>query len=95
MCPSGHYSARVLWFACGLLCVANTVNIAADLGGMGAAASLLTGVPSQIFVPVFAALVLALLIFASYAVMTRLLKWLTWSLFAYVVAAFLAHPPPG
>jgi Mn2+/Fe2+ NRAMP family transporter len=59
---------------------------------MGAAAALLTGLPSQIFVPVFAALVLVLLIFASYAVMTRLLKWLTWSLFAYVVAAFLAHP---
>jgi NRAMP (natural resistance-associated macrophage protein)-like metal ion transporter len=87
-----HYSARVLWFACALLLVANTVNIAADLGGMGAAAALLTGLPSQIFVPVFAALVLVLLIFASYAVMTRLLKWLTWSLFAYVVAAFLAHP---
>jgi len=87
-----HYSARVLWFACGLLLAANTVNIAADLGGMGAAAELLTGVPSQIFVPVFAALVLGLLVFASYAVMTRFLKWLTWSLFAYVVAAFLAHP---
>jgi NRAMP (natural resistance-associated macrophage protein)-like metal ion transporter len=87
-----HYSARVLWFACALLLVANTVNIAADLGGMGAAAGLLTGAPSQVFVPLFAALVLALLVFASYAVMTRLLKWLTWSLFAYVVAAFLAHP---
>jgi NRAMP (natural resistance-associated macrophage protein)-like metal ion transporter len=87
-----HYSARVLWFACTLLLVANTVNIAADLGGMGAAAALLTGVRSQIFVPIFAALVLALLVFASYRVMTRLLKWLTWSLFAYVISAFLAHP---
>jgi NRAMP (natural resistance-associated macrophage protein)-like metal ion transporter len=87
-----HYSARVLWFACALLLIANTVNIAADLGGMGAAAALLTGIPSQVFVPIFAALVLVLLIFASYRVMTRVLKWLTWSLFAYVVAAFLAHP---
>jgi NRAMP (natural resistance-associated macrophage protein)-like metal ion transporter len=87
-----HYSRRLLWFACALLLVANTVNIAADLGGMGAAAALLTGVPSGLYVPVFAALVLALLVFASYAIMTRLLKWLTWSLFAYVIAAFLAHP---
>lgn len=87
-----HYSRRLLWFACALLLVANTVNIAADLGGMGAAAALLTGVPSRLYVPVFAALVLALLVFASYAIMTRLLKWLTWSLFAYVIAAFLAHP---
>jgi Mn2+/Fe2+ NRAMP family transporter len=87
-----HYSRRLLWFACSLLLVANTVNIAADLGGMGAAAAMLTGVPSGLYVPAFAALVLGLLVFASYAIMTRLLKWLTLSLFAYVIAAFLSHP---
>jgi NRAMP (natural resistance-associated macrophage protein)-like metal ion transporter len=87
-----HYSRRLLWFACSLLLVANTVNIAADLGGMGAATALLTGVSSRLYVPVFAALVLGLLVFASYAIMTHLLKWLTWSLLAYVIAAFLAHP---
>lgn len=87
-----HYSRPLLWFACALLVAANTVNIAADLGGMGAAAALLTGVPSAVFVPVFAALVVGFLVFASYAVMTRWLKWLTLALFAYVLAAFLAHP---
>jgi NRAMP (natural resistance-associated macrophage protein)-like metal ion transporter len=87
-----HYPRWLLWVACGLLLIGNTVNIAADLGGMAAAASLLTGVPSVWFVPAFTFLILALLVFASYEGMTRVLKWLTLALFSYVLAAFLAHP---
>jgi len=87
-----HYSRWLLWFACALLLVANTVNIGADLGGMAAAASLVTGVPSAWFVPLFAFLVLALLVLASYRTMTRVLKWMTSALFAYIVAAVLARP---
>lgn len=87
-----HYSRTLLWFACGLLIVANTLNIAADLGGMAAAAQLLTGIPRVILVPAFAILILALLIFASYESMARVLKWFAVALFAYVIAAFLAHP---
>ena len=59
---------------------------------MAAAASLLTGVPSVWFVPAFTFVILALLVFASYEGMTRVLKWLTLALFSYVLAAFLAHP---
>lgn len=87
-----YYSRRLLWFACALLLVANTVNIAADLGGMAEAAELLTGWPSIWFIPPFTGAVLLLLIFASYRVMARVFKWLTLVLFAYVGAAFLAHP---
>jgi NRAMP (natural resistance-associated macrophage protein)-like metal ion transporter len=90
-----HYARGVLWFACALLLIANTTNIAADLGGMAAAASLVTGWPAIWFVPAFAVLVLALLILASYEMMTAVLKWMTLALFAYVVAAFLAHPNWG
>ena len=87
-----HYSRWLLWFACLLLLVGNTINIAADLGGMAAAATLLTGIPSVWFVPCFTILILVLLIYASYETMTRVLKWMTLALFAYVFAAFLAHP---
>ena len=90
-----HYARSLLWFACLLLLVANTVNIAADLGGMAAAASLVTGWPAIWFVPGFAVLVLALLVLASYQLMTAVLKWMTLALFAYVFAAFLAHPDWG
>jgi NRAMP (natural resistance-associated macrophage protein)-like metal ion transporter len=87
-----HYSRWLLWFACLLLFVANTINIAADLGGMAAAASMLSRVPAVWFVPAFTILILALLVFGSYESMTRVFKWLTLVLFAYVVAAFVANP---
>ena len=90
-----HYPRWLLWLACSLLVVGNTVNIAADLAGMAAAASLLTGLPSIWFVPAFTALILALLVFASFERMTRVLKWLTLALFSYVLAGILARPEPG
>src|SRR5262249_34240960 len=61
-----HYPRWMLWLACGLLLIGNTINIAADLAGMAAAAQLLTGIPSIWFVPVFTALIVGLLIWASY-----------------------------
>ncbi len=87
-----HYPRSVLWGACALLVVGNTVNIAADLGGMAAAAELLTGIPATWFVPAFTALIMGLLVFASYERMTKVLKWLTLALLSYVFAAFLAEP---
>jgi NRAMP (natural resistance-associated macrophage protein)-like metal ion transporter len=87
-----HYPRWLLWLACGMLLFGNTVNIAADLAGMAAAASLLTGIRSIWFVPASAILILGLLVFASYERMTRVLKWLTLALFSYVLAGFLAHP---
>lgn len=90
-----HYPRSLLWLACSLLVFGNTVNIAADLGGMAAAASLLTGLPAIWFVPAFTGLILALLVYASYERMTSVLKWLTLALFSYVIAGVLAHPDPA
>ncbi|HEU0054053.1 MAG TPA: divalent metal cation transporter [Longimicrobium sp.] len=90
-----HYPRWVLWFACSLLLAANIVNVGADLGAMGAVAHMLTGLPTLLLIPLFAALILALLVFASYRVMARVFKWLTLVLFAYVGAAFLAGAPLG
>jgi NRAMP (natural resistance-associated macrophage protein)-like metal ion transporter len=87
-----HYPPWLLWLACTLLIFGNTINIAADLGGMAAAAALLTGGKALWFVPFFTALVIVLLVFASYRLMTVILKWLSLALFSYVLAAFLAEP---
>ncbi len=87
-----HYPTWVLWIACALLIVANTINIAADLDGMAAASELLTGAPRFWLVPAFAVLILAFLVFASYDRVARVFKWLTLVLFAYVGAAVLARP---
>ncbi|MEK6408378.1 MAG: divalent metal cation transporter [Acidobacteriota bacterium] len=87
-----RYPKWVLLGACTLLVVANTVNIGADLGGMAEAMEMMTGLPSLIWLPVFAGLIVVLLIWSSYRHMARVFKWLTLVLFAYVAAAFMAHP---
>lgn len=86
------YPRSVLWTACAILLVANTVNIAADLAGMGASMQMITGVPSQIWTLVFTAVIVVLLFLSTYVTIARIFKWLTLVLFAYVIAAFFAHP---
>ena len=87
-----RYPRWVLWSACLLLVVANTVNIGADLGGMAECTELLTGVQSVVLVPLYTAFITALMIWSSYQAIVRVFKWLTLALFAYIAAAFLAHP---
>ena len=87
-----HYPAWLLWVACILLAIGNTVNIAADLGAMAAAGELLTGVRAVWFLFPFTLGLLLLLAYTSYAHVTAVFKWLTLALFAYVGAAFLARP---
>src|SRR5450759_5102654 len=87
-----YYPGWVLWGACALLVTANIVNIGADLGGMADVTELMTGVNSLFWTPAYAVLIVALLFWTSYRTIARIFKWLTLVLFAYVVAAFLAHP---
>jgi NRAMP (natural resistance-associated macrophage protein)-like metal ion transporter len=86
------YSKKLLGFALLLLLVANTVNIAADLGGMAGVTAMLLGTDSIFYEPAYTALILGVLIFGSYRTIVRIFKWLTLVLFAYVIAAFLSHP---
>jgi NRAMP (natural resistance-associated macrophage protein)-like metal ion transporter len=87
-----HYPPWVLWFACALLIIANVFNIGADLGGMADALQMVTGLPSYFGTPAFAFLIIALLFWTSYRTMARIFKWMTLTLFAYVITAFLARP---
>src|ERR1017187_2695632 len=87
-----RYSRWILWSACALLVIANIVNIAADLGGMAEVTQLLTGVRSYYWRAAYAILIVCLLFWTSYRLIARIFKWLTLALFAYVAAAFLAHP---
>lgn len=75
--------------------VANTINIGADLGAIAAGGSLLTRgriTPIWLVVPA-AILIVGLQLFASYRVIFNAFKWLTLALFAYLITAFLVHPP--
>ena len=86
-----RYSRWVLWGACLLLVIANVINIAADLGGMAEATRMVTGVPDQVWVPLYGVLIVSLLMWSSYRTIARVFKWLTLVLLAYVVTAFVAQ----
>jgi NRAMP (natural resistance-associated macrophage protein)-like metal ion transporter len=84
------------WLAYSLAClviVANTFNVGADIGGMAAAAHLIVPIPHEAMVFLFGIGLIAAQIWLAYAVIERIFKWLTLSLFAYVVTAFVVHPP--
>ena len=90
-----HYPAPVLYGLVGLLVIANTINLGADIGAMAAALKLLMGGPVLAYVAVFAVGSLLLEIFVDYARYVSILKWLTISLFAYVAVAMVVHVPWG
>src|SRR6202162_492886 len=72
-----HYPRWVLWGSCSILVVANIINIGADLGGMAEATQLITGIRALIWIPVYAMLIIGLLIWSSYKLITRIFKWMT------------------
>jgi len=53
---------------------------------------MVTGIPAHWWIPAYAVVLLVLVMWTSYHTIARVFKWLTLVLFAYVLAAFLAHP---
>src|SRR5207253_2689574 len=88
-----HFPAWLLNGVVALLVIANTINIAADLGAMGNALQLLIGGRSQIYVVFFALVSLTLQIFVPFPKYAPILKWLTCALFAYVATVFAVQVP--
>ena len=85
-----HYPLWLLNAVVALLFIANTINIAADLGAMADATKLLIGGPGIVYVVCFGVISVAAQIFLNYQRYVAVLKWLTLSLFAYVAALFFA-----
>jgi len=81
----------VVFFLVGLLMAANTINIGADLAAMGAAAQLVVGGPQHLYTFLFAMVSLIAVVFVPYHRYVGGLKWLTFSLFAYVGVVFAVH----
>lgn len=68
---------------------ANVVNIGANLGAMAEALQLVAPGPFWLWLIVVAGTVLLLEFFTSYRTYTKILRWLVFVLFAYVITAFL------
>jgi len=88
-----HYPPWLLYSIVGLLLVANTINIAADISAMGAALKLIIGGRAQWYAVGFGVVSLLLQVFIPYKRYVRILKWLTLALLAYVATVFVIHVP--
>ncbi|MEX2012960.1 MAG: divalent metal cation transporter [Candidatus Levyibacteriota bacterium] len=84
-----HYARPVLYGAVLLLLVANTINIGANLGAMASSAQLLIGIPFVFWLIGLTAFTLILEIFVPYPAYARILKYLAFSLLAYIITAFV------
>jgi Mn2+/Fe2+ NRAMP family transporter len=73
----------------------NLIEAAANLGGIAASLNLLIPIPIPAIVLCAALGILGLQVWASYALLRDIFKWLALALFAYVAAAIMAKPDLG
>ncbi|MQA39852.1 NRAMP family divalent metal transporter [Rugamonas aquatica] len=88
-----HFPAPLLYLLVGLLLVANTINIAADIAAMGQAVTLLAGGPAHWYAAGAGLLSLVLQVTLPYSRYVKVLKWLTLALLAYVATALTLKLP--
>jgi NRAMP (natural resistance-associated macrophage protein)-like metal ion transporter len=86
-----YYPRWLLYAIVVLLLFANVVNLGADIGAMGAAINLLIGGPAWLYCILVAIVSVTLQIWIPYRKYTRVLKWLTISLLAYVATVFVVR----
>ncbi|MBC8023364.1 MAG: Nramp family divalent metal transporter [Burkholderiales bacterium] len=88
-----HYPPWLLNGIVALLVLANTLNLAADLGAMGGALAMVVGGPSLLYIVLFALVSLTLQILVPFPRYAPVLKWLTLSLLGYVATVFVVSVP--
>ncbi len=90
-----YYPKPVLHFCISLLFIANTVNVGADLGAMAASCKMLVGLPFLVWLIVMTTITTLLEIFVEYRRYAKVLRFLTFSLLAYVLVVFVIPQPWG
>jgi NRAMP (natural resistance-associated macrophage protein)-like metal ion transporter len=88
-----RFPAALIYLLVGLLFLANTINIGADLGAMGEAVVLLVGGPHLVYVIAFGVVCTLMQVFLKYTRYVSVLKWLALALLAYVATLFIVHVP--
>jgi NRAMP (natural resistance-associated macrophage protein)-like metal ion transporter len=81
----------VLLTVVGMLVLANTLNVAADIAAMAEALRLLVGGSAHVYAVTFGLLCLVLQVFLPYKTYMRWLRWLTLALLSYVAVVFTVH----
>ena len=87
-----HYSKKIVFGVVLLLIIANVANIGADLGAMAASLTMLTNINYYAGAVGFAVLIILIEVFVHYHLYVKVLKWLTISVFAYIITGIIIHP---
>ena len=90
-----HFPRPWLYASVGLLLVANTINIGADIGAMAASLQLLVGGPILFYTVAFGAGSALVEVFVPYHRYVAYLRWLCFAVFSYVGVVFVVHVPWG
>src|SRR4051812_31135348 len=78
-----HFPRPWLYVSVGVLLVANTINIGADIGAMAASLQMLAGGPILIYTVAFGVGSALVEVFVPYHRYVALLKWLCFAVFSY------------
>ena len=89
-----HYPRWLLWAVLIGVILGNTIEAAADLGGMAAAINIVVPLPIPLLVAVIAALIFVLQVVGTYTLIRDIFRWLSLTLLAYAGAAILSRPDP-
>jgi NRAMP (natural resistance-associated macrophage protein)-like metal ion transporter len=85
------YPRPLLYSVLFVVAVANTFNLGADIGAMGAATQLVLPGNVSLFIVIFGICSLVGVLLVPYSTYSKYLKWLTVSLFAYVGVIFFVQ----
>jgi len=90
-----YYPKWLLYTTIALLFIANTINIAADLGAMAASLQMTIGLPFAFWMVFVSIFIVIIEIFVSYNEYSKILKFFCLSLLAYFFTAFVVHQDWG
>jgi len=90
-----HYPKALLYPVVAALVIANTINAGADIGAVAEAVNLLVPIPPIMLIVPIALAILGLQIWGSYQFISRVFKWLSLALLAYIGSALYARPDVG
>lgn len=84
-----HYPRPILYSNVGLIVVASTITLGADLGAMAASAQLILGIPFVVWLVAIPLVSIGVGVLSSYSRYVYLLRFLTLTLLVYVVGVFV------
>ncbi|MDP4199135.1 MAG: Nramp family divalent metal transporter [Bacteroidota bacterium] len=88
-----YYGAKLAFPIMLLIFFANVFNLGADISAMGTATKMLIGGPARVYAVLLTLASVGLQIYIPYRKYARVLKWLTFVLFAYVGVVFFVRIP--